>query len=75
MKDSILTAREEDLLNFIISFKKTNQFAPTVTEMCRGINTKSRTHICYMLENLKKKGYISYKEKTSRSIIVKKFLM
>lgn len=75
MKANNLTPREEDLLNFIITFKKTNQFAPTVTEMCRGINTKSRTHICYMMENLKKKGYISYKEKTSRSIIVNKFLI
>lgn len=75
MTENNLTAREEDLLSFIINFKKTNQFAPTVTEMCKGINTKSRTHICYMLENLQRKGYITYKEKHARSIVVKKFLM
>lgn len=75
MKDNTLTAREEDLLNFIIQFKKVNQFAPSVSEMCKGINTKSRTHIIYMMQNLKQKGYINYKEKCARSIVVKKFLL
>lgn len=68
----MLTPRETDLLNYIIDFKRRNGYAPTVREMCRGINTHSMQHIKSMLERLQDKGYIDYKSKKARTIKINK---
>ncbi len=58
---------------YIILFKQTNGYSPSVREMMEGLNTKSVSHISQMLEELKDKNYIDYQRNASRTIVVKKF--
>ena len=74
MKNFDLTIRETELLEYIIKFKQTNGFSPTIREMAKGINTKSLNHINNMIYSLQDKGYISLKEKRPRTIVIKKFI-
>lgn len=68
-----LTPRERETLDYIVTFKKVNGFAPTLREIAHGINTHSITHISQMLNSLSDKGYITFKEKSPRTIRVIKF--
>lgn len=68
-----MTEREKELLRYIILFKQTNGYSPSVREMMEGLNTKSVSHISQMLEELKDKNYIDYQRNASRTIVVKKF--
>ena len=74
LKNLDLTIRETELLEYIIKFKQTNGFSPTIREMAKGINTKSLNHINNMIYSLQDKGYISLKEKRPRTIVIKKFI-
>lgn len=69
-----MTVREKELLEFVIQFKQTNGFSPTVREIANGINTKSTDHVRNMLHELMDKGYLSMREKSPRTIVVKKFI-
>ena len=69
-----LTEREKDVLQFIIEFKKTNGYSPTVREIAHGINTSSITHVSEMLLDLEEKGYLTTKKKSPRTINVIKFI-
>ena len=69
-----MTVREKEVLEYIIEFKKVNGFSPTFREIAKGINTKSITHIKDMIDSLSDKGYLSVKEKSPRTIVVKKFI-
>lgn len=73
MNDKI-TEREREVLEYIIKFKSVNGYSPNIREIARGINTKSLNHVQYMLDDLKDKGYITFKPKSSRTINVLKFL-
>lgn len=68
-----MTEREKELFEFIVKFKQTNGYNPTIRDMCFGINTKSVSHVQEMIERLREEGYIDYIEKISRSIHIKKF--
>ena len=65
-----LTEREKDLLVYVTKFKQVNGYAPTIREIAKGINSNSINHIKEMLSDLKKKGYINYKDKSPRTIVV-----
>ena len=69
-----MTEREKETLQFIIEFKKTNGFSPTVREIASGINTHSTDHVRIMLANLSEQGYITMRPNSPRTIVVKKFL-
>ena len=69
-----MTEREKDVLQFIIEFKKTNGYSPTIKEIAHGINTSSECHIRSMLLDLEEKGYITFKKKSPRTINVLKFI-
>lgn len=69
-----MTVREKEVLEFVIQFKQTNGFSPTVREIANGINTKSTDHVRNMLQDLMDKGYINMREKSPRTIVVKKFI-
>lgn len=69
-----LTEREKETLKYIIEFKKTNGYSPTVREIAKGINTKSTTHVRSMLAHLKDLEYITEKPKSPRTINVIKFI-
>lgn len=68
-----MTEREKDVMAYIIRFKEVNGYSPTVQEIANGINTKSTTHVREMLADLKDKHFITYKEKSPRTIRVLKF--
>ena len=68
-----MTPRERETLNFIIEFKKTNGYSPSVCEIAHGINTSSTTHVREMLARLEESGYITYKKHQPRTINVIKF--
>ena len=69
MRDE-LTVREREVLDYIIEYRKTNGFPPTLREIARGINTKSFQHVTFMIEKLREKGYITYRDKSPRTIRV-----
>ena len=69
-----ITERERDLLEYVTRFKEVNGYSPTIKEIQIGINTKSCHHINSMLEDLKDKGYLTYKENKPRTIRVLKFI-
>ena len=68
-----MSPRQEDVLNFIIKFKQTNGYSPTIREIARGINTNSINHVYTMIEELQDKGYIKFKHGKQRTIVVLKF--
>lgn len=68
-----MTIRERELYNYIVEFKKINGYAPTVREMCIGINTNSIHHVTVMLEHLCDEGFIRMKPNKTRAITVLKF--
>ena len=68
-----MTPRQLDTLQFIIKFKQTNGFSPTVREIARGINTKSIGHVQTLLEELQEQGCIKCTQGKSRTIVVLKF--
>jgi len=67
MKD--LTQKQSDVLQFIIDFKKQNEYPPTFREIADAF--KITVHAAYdCVKSMKKKGHITYTEKISRSIRV-----
>ena len=69
-----MTEREKEVLRYIIQFKQTNGYSPTVREIANGINTSSIPHVSAMLDDLSTEGYISFKPKSPRTIRVLKFI-
>ena len=69
-----MTPREHDLYTYIVQFKQVNGYAPTVREMCTGINTNSLHHVSVMLEHLEDEGFIKCHKNKPRAIRVLKFI-
>lgn len=71
-----LSPRTVELFDYICKFKQVNGYSPTVREMCIGINTKSRSHVQEMLDNLEQYGYLKiiHRKSTTNVIKVKKFI-
>lgn len=71
-----LSPRTVELFDYICKFKQVNGYSPTVREMCAGINTKSRSHVQEMLDNLEDLGYLKiiHRKSTTNVIKVKKFI-
>ena len=70
----MLSDYEKTVLQFIIQFKQVNGFSPTVREIASGINTKNIKYVHEVLGRLEDIGYIKSKEKSPRTIVVKKFI-
>lgn len=64
----MLNERQEKLFNFLVEYITTNQFPPSVREMCAGADIKSTSTVSNDLKILEKFGYINKNESTSRSI-------
>lgn len=69
-----MTEREKEVLQFIIQFKQTNGYSPTVREIAHGINTKSLPHVNEMLFHLEEMGYLTFKKKQPRTINILRFI-
>ena len=74
MRVFMLSDYEKTVLQFIIQFKQVNGFSPTVREIAQGINTKNIKYVHEILGRLEDNGYIKSKEKSPRTIVVKKFI-
>ena len=68
-----LTRKQMDVLEYITRFKEVNGYSPSIRESATGTYTGS-TPIHTLLEELKDKGYITYKPKQPRTIRVIKFI-
>lgn len=64
-----LTAKQQNVLDFITRFRRKKGFSPTVRDIAKEFNFGVRAAYDYM-GALKKKGYITWEEKTPRSIVV-----
>ena len=62
------------VLRYVIEFKKTNGYSPTIREISDGLNTKNTTYIQESLSRLQANEYITMKERQARTIVVKKFI-
>lgn len=69
-----LTVRQRDIYNYIVQFKITNGYAPTIREIAEGIYT-SRSFVRESLHILESKQILKYNPKTFRSIVILKFLI
>lgn len=69
-----ITQREKQLLQYIIKFKQVNGYSPTIREIQKGIYNGSFQHVSEMLLDLRDKGYITFKNNSPRTIVVRKFV-
>lgn len=68
-----MTVRQKEVLEYIIEFKKTNGYSPTVKEIMRGVNTNSVNYVTETLNRLRDEKYITFKDKAPRTINVIRF--
>lgn len=68
-----LTRRQRDVYDYILQFKQTNGYAPTMREISNGIMT-SRSYVRECVHVLVDKQIVKYNPKTFRSIVILKFL-
>ena len=67
MKDK-LTAKQEQVLNFIKQHLMAKSYPPTVREICEAVGLKSTSSVHAHLETLEKKGYIRKDQDKTRAI-------
>jgi repressor LexA len=63
-----LTARQQELLSFIIGFFREHGYAPSFDEMAAGINSPSRGSTHGLVERLIERGYLKRLANRTRSI-------
>lgn len=68
-----MTVRQKEVLEYIIEFKKTNGYSPSVKEIMYGVNTNSVNYVTEALNRLRDEQYITFKDKASRTINVIQF--
>lgn len=64
-----MTKRQKDVYDYIVWFKQTNGFSPTLDEMSKSLYT-SKSFIRQCVIALDEQGYIQYNNKKRRSIVV-----
>ena len=68
-----MTVTEKAVLDYIITFKTVNGYSPSTREIMMGVNSRSFHHINECLAHLRSDGYITYKDKSPRTINVIRF--
>lgn len=63
-----LNIKEQQVLDFIKSYIKTNSYPPSIRDILEGTNFNSTSTISAYLEKLEKKGYITRKNSKTRAI-------
>ena len=64
-----LTKRMSDVVAFIEGFMEIHRFAPSQTEIARGLNV-SQTRVHQLLNDLETRGWITRRPGSSRSIVL-----
>ena len=67
--NNALSPPQFDIMAYIISYMRSNGYAPTMREICDGCGISSTSVVSYHLERIERKGYISRTPKLSRSIV------
>jgi repressor LexA len=67
-KKNQLTDRQEEILNFINSYREVNGFPPTIREIARQFGLSSTFGVKKHLDALVKKGYLHIESNASRGI-------
>ena len=67
-----ITEKQEALYVIIKDFIELNGYAPTIRELCKITGNKSSCTIYQKLFQLKKKGFITYVDRKSRTIKILK---
>ena len=65
-----LTEREQETLQFIMSYKNSHGYAPSLNDIKKGIHTASNTNVIRFIRHLEDKKYISTVPHTARSITI-----
>jgi repressor LexA len=65
-----LTETQEQIYLSIKEYITKNKISPSVRELCEINNLSAPATMKYHLKNLKNKGYITYRDKTPRSIVI-----
>lgn len=65
---SDLTPKQQQILEFIISFQDKNGFCPSVREIGQAVNLNSTSSVHNNLEKLEQKGYVRKDSSKSRSL-------
>ena len=68
-----MKSNQKLVYDYILNFKTVNGYSPTVREIARGLNTKSKSWVSDILQELKANGYITYKDNTPRTIVILRF--
>jgi len=64
----MVSDKQKNILNFINIFIENNGYAPSIREICLGVNLKSTSTVQYHIEKLIKSGYLQKNYKKSRAI-------
>ena len=67
-----LTQKQYELYIAIIDYIKEHGYSPTIRELCRITEVSSPATTFLKLKTLKRKGYITYVDKKSRTIKILK---
>ncbi|WP_445661410.1 LexA family protein [Bacillus sp. FSL K6-3431] len=70
-----ITNRQRDVFNAIIGYIEDNGHSPTFRELSVITGIKSTSSVSTHLNNLKRKGYVSYIPGSPRSIAINKSLI
>ena len=64
----MVSEKQKNILNFINIFIEKHGYAPSIREICLGVNLKSTSTVQYHIEKLIKSGYLQKNYKKSRAI-------
>jgi repressor LexA len=65
-----LTESQERVYKSIKEYIKTNKISPSIRDLCKINGFTAPGTLTYHLKILKEKGYITYRDKTPRSIVI-----
>ena len=57
-----LTDKEREMYEYIVKYMEENLISPSFQEICKGVNTKSKSCVHDRLRKLMGKGYITLRE-------------
>ena len=66
----MVSDKQKNILNFINIFVEKNGYAPSVREICKGVDLKSTSTVQYHIEKLINSGYLQKNYKKSRALTV-----
>ena len=66
----MVSDKQKNILNFINIFVEKNGYAPSVREICTGVDLKSTSTVQYHIEKLINSGYLQKNYKKSRALTV-----